>query len=453
MAGDGGVGIIRLSGDKSLQLAKEIVEGLDRPTPRYLHRVVVKDNEGHDIDDGLGVFFEAGASFTGEEVVELQLHGGRFTLRKVLRFLMAAGARLALPGEFTFRAVRNGKMNLNQAQALNQFIHAKSQYEAWSARKSLSANRVEVFELIAEKMRRLLALLELSIDFIDQDVEVLSPQSFEQTLLECENSLAGIYKQVSLSKKIALGLSVAFYGKPNAGKSTLFNGLLSEDRAIVSEEPGTTRDVITEELELGPYRVRLGDTAGIREGAATLEEKGIHKTRRLVTEADLKILLIDSSSATVEQTQESYRELRIEAKPDVLVLTKLDLLDALKIEKLRNAFSSENVRLALVSGTSGEGLSELLNTMQQALDEKFGLGLEIPLPTELQLTMLEQCASEVQKAKEVFKVGSAGQASLRDPEILAAILRRAVNALSQIVGETSADDILIKIFSEFCIGK
>ncbi len=276
LGGDGGVGIIRLSGDLSLKAAQLCTKGFESPKPRYLHRVDFLAAEsggvfGSDhqqrttLDDGLAVFFPRGGSFTGEDVVELQMNGGRFVLQQLLKeVLRTKMCRLALPGEFSFRAVKNGEMSLNQAQAINQLVKARSQYEIWSARQNISGQRSKEFTDIADRLRHLLALSELSIDFIDQDVEVISYDKMRNEVDAILTQVNLLLVKLELAQRIAQGPLVVFAGDPNAGKSTLFNALLAEDRAIVSEEPGTTRDVITVELLLGPYRLRLADKAGLR---------------------------------------------------------------------------------------------------------------------------------------------------------------------------------------------
>ena len=265
LAGDGGVGIIRLSGSNSLEISQKIAEGFENPTPRFLHRVVIKDHDGSILDDGLGVYFEKNASFTGEEVVELQLHGGRILLQKILSLILETKkARLALPGEFSFRAVRNGKMTTLKAETINQIVHAKSIYEVKESQKNISKERIKEFHLIADKIKNLLTLSELSIDFIDQDVEVMSLNKAKKDAEKLKDQLENLIKRMRLAKRIASGIKVVLIGEPNAGKSTLFNALLAEDRSIVSSQAGTTRDIVSEEFVLEPYIIKLSDTAGIR---------------------------------------------------------------------------------------------------------------------------------------------------------------------------------------------
>lgn len=445
LGGDGGVGIIRLSGPGSLLAARTCTRGLESPKPRYCHRITFLA-AGAVLDDGLGVYFEPGASFTGEEVVELQLHGGRYTLQEALKTLMTeGGCRLALPGEFSFRAVRNGKMSVVAAEAVNQLVKAKSAYETWSARQNLSGARNAAIEGVSASIKDLLAKCELSIDFADQDVEVISKEGFVAQLDDAERALADLKKRLELSRRIAQGPLVLFAGLPNSGKSTLFNAILAEDRAIVSDIPGTTRDVITEEIHLGPYRVRLADTAGMRLADDAIEREGIQRAEQLLGRADVVVFLCDGSVGL---------ERALSALParnaDIIAVNKRDLMGDAGLERATGLFEGPlaGKTVCFLSARSGDGVAELLEAIKASLDRKLALGLSTPLPTEYQLEMLARCEEGLRESRELLSA-----TGMTNPELLAVTLRRAANALSAIAGEASPDEILNKIFSEFCIGK
>lgn len=450
LAGDGGVGIIRLSGSAALGVAQSICTDFLKPEPRYLNRINIRDPNSKEIlDDGLAVFFPAGHSFTGEDVVELQIHGGRFLLQTVLNLLIRSGkCRLALPGEFSFRAVRNGKMSLSSAEALGKLIGAKSLYEVHAARKILSKSRIQEIDRIAGRIRHLLAQTELSIDFIDQDVEIISlgemQKEIEALVIESEK----LIRQMKATQRIAKGLQVTLAGLPNAGKSTLFNALLSEDRAIVSPEAGTTRDVITEEITIGQYYVRLADTAGIREAIGQIEGEGITKAKDLVEESDVVLVVVDSSEA-LDQIESSASGFLREGYRPILVLNKRDRVGAQDWQSKADAMASKWPGLVVgVSAASGDGLDKLLEAIRTELDSKFGLGLEGFLPTEFQLQMMLETCDSLRQVLDLLN-----SQGLAHPELTSSGLSRAAKALSDLVGETTPDTILAKIFSEFCIGK
>lgn len=450
LAGDGGVGVIRLSGPDALGASQELCRGLEKPEPRYLHRVeVVQPATGEVLDDGLAVYFPEGHSFTGEDVVELQLHGGRFLLQSILQVAIGTGrCRLALPGEFSFRAVRNGKLSLAGASAVGQIVQARSMFEVQAARRSLSKSRLKDFDEIAGKLRNLIAQMELSIDFIDQDVEVISQKQLQSEVDALAGRIETLLEQMRAAQRIAKGLSVTLMGSPNAGKSTLFNALLSEERAIVSPEAGTTRDVITEEIRLDPYYLRLADTAGLRATESNIEREGVSRAKGLVEESDLVLLVIDTAAGERQVLSELEKGLRAAAAP-VVVLNKWDTIDvAMRSTVLSAVRQKYEGQIVTLSAASGEGVESLLKAVKSSLDAKVGVGVHSFLPTEFQLQMLLECQKSLGQVAELVRA-----TGLTNPELVSSALRSAVKALSDLVGETTPDTVLAKIFSEFCIGK
>lgn len=451
LAGDGGVGIIRLSGPDALRAARLVCRGLEDPQPRYLHRIEVLDSKTAQVlDDGLAAYFQTGQSFTGEEVVELQLHGGRFLLQAILQLLIGTEkCRLALAGEFSFRAVRNGKLSLSGASAVGQLIQAKSLFEIQAARRSLGHSRIKDFDEVAERTRNLIAQMELSIDFIDQDVEVISRENLAAEIDELIRRTTKLLEQMKAAQRLARGLAVTLVGAPNAGKSTLFNALLAEDRAIVSPEAGTTRDVITEEIRVDPYYLRLADTAGVRSTLGTIEQEGINRAKDLAAESDLVLLIIDAADETASGIESAYRSLKSLSGSPILVLNKWELVSAERrdgvLSRVKSEFSGQIVPLSAVTG---EGIEALFAAMRQTLDSAYGVGLNSFLPTEFQLQMLLECRVGLTQVQELVRA-----TGLTHPELISTALRSSVKALSDLVGETTPDTVLTKIFSEFCIGK
>lgn len=451
LSGDAGVGIIRLSGNKSLAVAQKFCDGFDSPNPRFLYRISVKDNE-EILDDGLAVYFPQGASFTGEEVVELQLHGGRALLQSVLQLLISSGmCRIAKPGEFSFRAIQNGRMTVDQAQAVQQLVVAKSKYELWSARQNISKARAAEFDSLLEKIRHLLSLVELSIDFIDQDVEVISKESAYSSLSSISSEVEQLYQKLILSRRIARGIYIVLVGDPNAGKSTLFNQILAEDRSIVSSEAGTTRDLVTEEFLLGPYRVRLADTAGLRVSNHVIEKEGIERTKTSIEEADLVLLVLDGELALEFQKKgklEEFFAARQNGKARIVVLNKAESLEISNVGGLLLEMLLPHQKLILTSAMGGRGIDMLLEGLKVALDDELGIGITSPLPTELQFEMVVKCNEAIKASVQLLHDNG-----LQFPELLSESLKIAAQALSDVSGATTPDTILEKIFKDFCIGK
>jgi tRNA modification GTPase len=446
LAGDGGVGILRLSGPQAVAVAQACTTGLEKPEARYCHRIRVL-NKGEEIDDGLGVWFPKGHSFTGEDVIELQIHGGRFVLQEALRALLSTGlCRMAAPGEFSFRAVRNGKMSLTQAEAVAQLVKAKSPFELWSARQQMGGARDRELKTLVDVLRDSLAKVELSIDFADQDVEVIAAAELKQRLANATTSLQRLMAAMALSSRIAAGPLVALVGRPNAGKSTLFNALLSEERAIVSPSAGTTRDVLTEEIVLGPYRLRLADTAGLRQTAEAIEKEGIRRAQATAEDAEVVILLVDGSDTQAIQGLD-FEELP--KAPDLVVINKADVAPRAAVEALSAAIAQRwEAPVVALSAAKDQGVDAFIARLRQVLDGRFGLGLNCPLPTERQM---EICARALRALEDV--VAQVAAQGVDAPELVAVGLRDVLSALAAVSGETTPDLILAKIFSEFCIGK
>lgn len=454
LAGDAGVGIIRLSGPKALLAAQRITEGLENPQARVLHRVrVISEKAKEFLDDGLGVVFEDQHSFTGEEVVELQLHGGRFLLQTILREILETGlCRMALAGEFSFRAVRNGKTTLSQAQATHQLIGAQSGFEITAAQRQRSGREVgtarcNAFCGLGEAIRALLSKTEIAIDFSDQDIEVLPVEQLRSELTNIRKRVEELHAELLLVQRVARGIDVALIGAPNVGKSTLFNAILSEERAIVSPEAGTTRDVITEEFSLPPYRIRLADTAGLRIAGGAIEQQGILKASIASKAAEQVILVIDPTGDE-EVWVQSFQSAQGHGLKPLVAVNKADCVDVAVTSAVCSAAVRRGWKAIAVSANRGEGIAALLSALKSELDEKLQLKTEAFLPTEFQLQMLVQCADYIREAQDIVE----GYGTNR-PELVSSAVSGAARTLSDLAGETTPETVLAKIFSEFCVGK
>jgi tRNA modification GTPase len=382
------------------------------------------------IDDVVATTWKAPHSYTGEDMVEISCHGNMLIVEQIIQLWIHQGARHASPGEFTQRAFLNGKMDLTQAEAVIDLIHAQSERALHAARRVqegiLGKNLMEY----REELLQLLAHLEAYIDFPEEDIEPEVGAMFVQKIEAIQTKIETLLKSSEESKKIHEGMRVALVGIPNAGKSSLLNALLQEERAIVSDIPGTTRDTIEESIFLEGIKVRLIDTAGVRENPESIEKLGIERTHQAIEHADLVLLLIDGTSET-----DPFEVHLPDNKPVIHCITKSDLPKKYKGPGLP------------VSALKKTGLEEL----KQEIIKKLNLA-EGPQSQELILintrhqTHLEEAAQSITSALEAKKEGL-------PPELVSSDLRHALQSIGEIVGEVTNEDMLDRLFSTFCIGK
>lgn len=430
--GRGGIGVIRLSGPKALDIGKALT-GQTSFTPRLAHYARFVDSDTSVLDDGLLLFFPGPHSFTGEDVVEIQGHGGPVVLNLLLQRCFALGARQARPGEFSERAFLNDKLDLVQAEAIADLINAQTQTAARQARASLSGTFSDAINELATAMVGLRVYVEAAIDFPEEEIDFLSEGHVSQRLaliLEQGRQLRHSARQGALIRN---GATVVLAGRPNAGKSSLLNTLAGDQIAIVTDQPGTTRDVLREHIELEGVPIYLTDTAGLRESDDHIEQEGVRRAHSAMAKADLIVHLIDDSSSEPEQT------LTIEG-PVLRVLNKIDLTG-----RQPGREHAETVPTVAISTRTGEGLPSLKETLLMMI------GLETGSDTvfsarERHLTALDDTLAILTEAEQQFLASGAG-------ELLAEDLRQAHNTLGEITGKMSSDELLGEIFSSFCIGK
>ncbi|MBT5831080.1 MAG: tRNA uridine-5-carboxymethylaminomethyl(34) synthesis GTPase MnmE [Candidatus Latescibacteria bacterium] len=435
--GEGAIGIVRLSGPQAIFLSDQCYRGrirLQDATPRtlsYGHFI----SSGQDLDEVLASVMYAPNSYTGEDTVEFNGHGGPFLLRRVVESLVILGARVALPGEFTKRAFLNGKLDLSQAQAVADMIAAPSELSLQSAYFQLRGGLKKRFNTMSESLLQVAMLLEAGLDF-SEDVQIDIDRvriSLQHTLSEIE-LLVSSYHQ---GKLIREGVLVALVGKPNVGKSSLMNRLLEEDRAIVTDIPGTTRDTIEEAIDLEGIRATLVDTAGIRETTDPVEREGARRSRQFIERADLVLFIVDGSLPP--SPDDEVLLTRSDLSAGFLVLNKSDL----NIHSDWNTFLS--AKRIVISALDGSGIPNLRQCIRERLIGQTVLSTEI-ITQERQMLALKQGQDGLLHALESLELGNPG-------ELIAMDVRIALDALSDIIGETTADDVLDQIFSTFCIGK
>jgi len=449
--GIGALAIVRLSGPGALG-ALQSLSGQMNFTPRQATRVILCNHHPgpavpdhwsgtkpesrypEQLDDGLAVYFPAPYSFTGEDIVELTLHGGRATTQGVLGALGAmSDLRLAEPGEFTRRAFENGKMDLTQAEAIADLIHAETVQQRQQALSQLSGTLSDLYQGWAARLTALLAHAEADIDFADEDLpaDILAAQhqAIEKLISELQEHLSDNRR----GERLRDGITIAIVGAPNAGKSTLLNVLAQRDVAIVTDIAGTTRDVLEVHFDLGGYPVTLLDTAGLRETSDVIESEGIRRARERATRADLKLCLFDAGAEPDEATR------ALIDGSAIVVMTKLET-GSWKSDK--NPFLAPSLQIP-ISAHTGAGIAELLQTITQKLEEIFHQPREAPSLTRARhRTALEDAMAALQRA-----------AAAQVPELRAEDLRLALRAIGRITGRVDVEDLLDQIFSEFCIGK
>jgi tRNA modification GTPase len=452
----GAIAIIRVSGSNAFHALDALTAPGTSQTsePRKMYRARLKSSSNQDLDDALFVCFRDPESYTGEDLVELHVHGGGFTASRILESLLEAGVRQALPGEFSFRAVKNGKMSLNQAQAVADLIAASNDGAVSLALEKLSGTQNQLISALATDLRKLCVLGEVGIDFSDQDVDELSLPTLKKRLTSILSSLTQLHSSFDRGAKLQEGVKVAILGLPNAGKSSFFNALLGEDRSIVSDLPGTTRDIIREKMTLkgpkGSVTLRIEDTAGLRHSQDFVEKKGIERSHAAAKSADLIVFLLDPTApASLKESLQEWEGLKTAAGCSVSsrtlgVLTKSDLVSDHEIDASIRAFARANIPKWLrTSSVTGKGIAEAATEIAAACS-----GLVERRPGEVLLTRLDQVTAVSDAITHLNRAAGATEIDL-----FASDIRQALHSLGPLIGETLADDILGQIFSDFCIGK
>lgn len=432
--GRGGVGIIRLSGPLAANIALQL-SNKKKFKVRQATFCLFKDREGELIDSGLVIYFKAPHSFTGEDVVELQIHGSPITLDNLLNACLKLGARIAKPGEFSERAFLNDKIDLTQAEAIADLIQASSDSAARSALNSLQGEFSKKIQLLNEEIINLRLFVEAAIDFPEEEIDFLSDGKVEGLLERIINTLHNIRENAQQGVLLREGLSVVIVGRPNAGKSTLINALAGREVAIVTDIAGTTRDVMREHILMDDLPIHLIDTAGIRESEEPVEKEGIRRAWNEVKKADCILVVIDLSDSNPVELNTAIQSVLSSNIPMIEIYNKIDYLNH-EAQIIGNKI--------YLSAKNGQGL-DLLKAKIKDL-----VGFH---PVEGQFIARRRHLDALNLAYEYLVHGREQLLSYRAGELLAEDLRLAHQALGEITGEFSSDDLLGRIFSSFCIGK
>ncbi len=434
--GRGGVGIVRVSGG----LARSIAEAMlgHCPQPRQAEYLPFHNRNSEILDEGIALFFPAPHSFTGEDVLELQGHGGPVVMDRLLASVFELGARPARPGEFSERAFLNDKLDLAQAEAIADLIEASSEEAARSALRSLQGVFSKRVHSLVEGLIELRMYVESAIDFPEEEVDFLADGEIERRLGAIRRELAAVQAEARQGQILNEGMTVVLAGRPNAGKSSLLNALAGQDTAIVTDIPGTTRDVLREEIAIDGMPLHVIDTAGLRESGDAVEQEGIRRAWREIENADRLILVVDDAQGFGDEEQAILDRL-----PHGLPLTVVHN----KIDLTRHCAEQEHLQheeRIYLSAKSGSGLDTLREHLKQCMGYRSG-GEGRFMARRRHLNALAVAADHLQQGGQLLAAGQG--------ELLAEELRLAQQSLSEITGEFSSDDLLGRIFSSFCIGK
>ncbi|NLY89283.1 MAG: tRNA uridine-5-carboxymethylaminomethyl(34) synthesis GTPase MnmE [Firmicutes bacterium] len=447
--GEGGIGVIRISGPQAQAIGERILrhpsgKAITTWPERKVRLGVVLSSEQKIIDEAIFFFFRAPRSYTGEDVLEIQGHGGQKNLELILSAAMAAGARPAEPGEFTKRAFLNGRIDLAQAEAVIDLITAQTDLAHQAAQEQLSGRLSTYLRQCEERLLAVLAQIEAALDYPEDEIPDLDREEAGRTIHDVAEDLRTLAVQAEKGRILREAATVVLAGKPNVGKSSLLNRLLGEERAIVTPIPGTTRDFVAEISNLQGLPVRLVDTAGLRETSDPLEQEGVRRAWRWVERAELILVVLDAAAGLSAEEERLIEDVRGK-KRMFIILNKSDLPPRLTVAGLPEKFSG--LPVLTVSAFSGEGLEDLETKIREELVGKdFGRGHPVIVTSLRHKEALERAVRYLQNVT----------AGLRDglsEDLLTIDLRAALEALGEITGRTVSDEVINAIFSRFCVGK
>lgn len=436
--GRSGIAVIRLSGDSSLEIARKLTRDEQfNPQPRFATLKKIYDLETAEVlDETIITYFQSPQSFTGEDVIEIACHGSPIILRQIIDFCLKLDTRMADAGEFSLRALANGRMNLSQAEAIRDLIDAQTVAAARQSVRQLRGELSNQLQPLKDDLLDVIVILESSLEFVEDDLPDFQSENIKIKLRDIAERVGKMASTFQAGKLLREGLTVALVGRPNVGKSSLFNALLGNERAIVTEIAGTTRDQIREKLVIGNIPISLIDTAGLRETSDTVESIGVERSKRSMADADLVVALLDGSQELTAEDNEILAQ--IADLRHIIAVNKIDLHCI--------AFSLPNSQSVKVSAKTGEGLDDL----QKAIVEPFtpqdveasGFLVSDARHNDLLLRTKEEIENSINLLEQKFS-----------EEIVLIGLHNAIRSLGQITGEMTTEDMLTRIFSTFCIGK
>lgn len=437
-SGESAIALIRLSGQKSASIARSAL-GIKDPKPRHATFAHYRNREGQMVDDLIAIFYPEGSSYTGEEMLELNCHGNPFIVRRIITDLLLRGCRLAEPGEFTRTAYLNGKMNLSEAEAVADVISARSEKALQVAHRQLRGSVRKCMDELTEGLFDVMAQLQVHIDFPEEDLPSEDLPSVCRSITKLQEQVEQLIADSRYRERLLSESKLVLVGEPNAGKSSLLNALLGDDRVLVSEEPGTTRDFIDASISIGPYPVSIVDTAGLREEGSSIEHAGMQKTLQQADEADLCLLVIDRNQGA-PQLSSSIQGV-FEKKPTIVVENKSDLPKA----HAKNDFLPD-VQHCTISALKGHGLEDLRLAIQAMLERELAIpSEEAVLVNARQAHILELMQEHLKRALKEAVEGTTDMAMYS--------LNKTLEEQKKIDGRIDDEAILDRVFHQFCIGK
>lgn len=439
--GNGAIAVIRVSGAEAIVLVNGVFKGKDllQQPSHTVHFGTIRDGD-EVLDEVLVSLFVGPNSYTGENIVELSTHNSRYIIERVIQLLVKAGARAAQPGEFTLRAFLNGKMDLSQAEAVADLIASNSAASHQVAMQQMRGGFSNILKQLREQLIHFASLIELELDFSEEDVEFANREQLKGLVLEINTVVGRLITSFEQGNVLKNGVPVVIAGKPNVGKSTLLNTLLNEERAIVSDIAGTTRDTIEDEINIQGVSFRFIDTAGIRDTMDIIEAKGVERTREKMRQARLIIYLADPQQDDVDEIKSQIAEVGALGVPYVVVVNKTDLLTQVHKEALTD------INPLFISAKNNVGVEELKDELLRKVNLH-------DLDTDDVLVTNIRHVAALQKTSESLAKVLDGIDNLITSDFLAMDIRQALHHLGEITGSVSTDDLLDNIFSRFCIGK
>ena len=445
------IGIVRVSGDGCFALCGRVFRAAGgRPfaaqEPRKMVFGEMLDRAGRVIDRGLAVRFPGPGSYTGEDCAEFHCHGSPVVLRELLSALFAAGARQAQAGEFTKRAFLNGRMDLTQAEAVVDLIDAETAAAARNAAAQLDGGLRRVLEPVQEELLEVTSRFYAVVDYPDEDIQDVRPEEIAAALWSAAGRLERLLDTCRRGQVLKSGVRTAIVGRPNAGKSSLLNALAGYERAIVTDIPGTTRDTVEENVELGGVPLRLIDTAGLRDSADPIEQLGVERSRAAMEEAELILLVVDAAAEVTAEDAELARAVAESGKPWIFVAAKQDLVEQSPGAGLIGAEVRAAARTVELSSKTGEGLDSLARAVAELFPKDAGSGYGELLTNARQAQAAQRALEGVKRAREALELGVTPDALLTDVE-------EALSALGELTGQSVREDVTARIFQRFCVGK
>lgn len=445
--GESGISIVRISGRNSLNIVNSIFRGksnrnlLDIKPYSMRYGFIIEKDTGEILDEVLISFMKGPKSYTAEDVVEINCHGGILATRKVIEEVIKSGARLAEPGEFTKRAFLNGRIDLSQAEAVIDIIKAKSHISVKSALQQSQGKISKEINLLREDLLEIIAHIEATVNYPEEDLEEMTSEKVVLKLNKILDKINYILSNAEEGKIVREGLNIAIVGKPNVGKSSLLNSLIEENKAIVTDIPGTTRDVIEEYMNIGGIPVKIIDTAGIRKTDDIVEKIGVEKSKEKIDESDLVILMMDSSKKLDKEDEEIIDY--VNHRKYIILLNKIDIGDKIDLNNICNLNSRFIIKTSI---KNGEGLDKIKNCIKELFFKgeikSEDLFITNTRHKEGLIRARESCIEALQTLKSTLAI-----------DLVSIDIKNAWVSLGKITGDTLEEDIIDKIFSQFCLGK